>query len=344
MAGVDVEPLAVAAAETALSLFAADHGVRAVPARLAVADAVSLPVEGFPGRPDGGYDLVIGNPPFGGQLKGATRRASEERAAMKARFGTAAGAYTDRSSLFLLLALELVGEGGRVQLILPRSVLVRTRRRAGTRAPAQRGEPGRGLGGRGRIVRRRGSGVRRGGNQSGNRSHHRGLDRNGPIRRTGRRARSGNGGWGSLLAAMNGVPAVELTGPTLGTLASATAGFRQQYYGLVPFVREREEGDGMPLVTSGLIEPAELRWGRTSCRFARRRWTAPVVDHEALRAENPTVGAWSDARRRPKLLVASQTRIIEAVADPSGHLVPPRYRWCRWNPENPRDLWRVAAA
>ena len=98
LAGVDVEPLAVAAAETALSLFAAERGTQVVPAGLLVADALGLAGRSrFPQRPDAGYDLVIGNPPFGGQLKGATRLAAAERAAMKERFGTGRGAYTDRS-------------------------------------------------------------------------------------------------------------------------------------------------------------------------------------------------------------------------------------------------------
>ncbi|MFA9565716.1 MAG: hypothetical protein ACERLM_13565, partial [Acidimicrobiales bacterium] len=102
-------------------------------------------------------------------------------------------------------------------------------------------------------------------------------------------------------------------------------------------------GDGMPLVTSGLIEPAEVRWGRTSCRFARRRWAAPVVDGEALRTHDPDLGSWVDARCRPKVLVASQTRIIEAVADAAGNLVP-SVPVVSVEPEDPADLWRVAAA
>ncbi len=73
LAGVDVDPLAVAAAEAALALFAAERGTTVAPTGLLAADSLGLATEHFPLRPDAGYDLVIGNPPFGGQLKGATR-------------------------------------------------------------------------------------------------------------------------------------------------------------------------------------------------------------------------------------------------------------------------------
>ena len=75
-------PLAVAAAQTGLSLLAADHDVRAAPVGLVDADALTVPVDRFPVRPDRGYDLVIGNPPFGGQLRGPTRRGTVEQTAI----------------------------------------------------------------------------------------------------------------------------------------------------------------------------------------------------------------------------------------------------------------------
>ncbi len=53
LAGVDVEPLAVAAAEAALALFAAERGFTVAPGGLVVADALELPAGGFPLRPPG---------------------------------------------------------------------------------------------------------------------------------------------------------------------------------------------------------------------------------------------------------------------------------------------------
>ena len=48
--------------------------------------------------------------------------------------------------------------------------------------------------------------------------------------------------WGHLLAVARGVPAVEVpaTDATLGSIAELTAGFRDQYYGLVDAVIDAE--------------------------------------------------------------------------------------------------------
>ena len=343
LAGVDVEPLAVAAAEAGLALFAAERGVTLVPSGLVVADALGLPAGRFPLRPGAGYDVVIGNPPFGGQLKEVTRASADERAARKARFGGAAGAYTDRSALFLLLALELVRDGGRVQLVLPRSILV-ARDAGAVRRQVRHVASLDAV-----WVDRDGSfdaavGVcaltaTRGGGAPAT-SVAVGWDR--PAITVGQPAEHDEG-WGALLAAAAGVPSVDPDGPALGSIAAATAGFREQYYGLVPFVRERADGGGMPLVTSGLIEPAELLWGRVPCRFARRRWDAPVVDRRAVADADVTLGDWVEARRRPKILVASQTRVIEAVVDVDGRLLP-SVPVVSVEPADPANLWRVAAA
>ena len=53
---------------------------------------------------------------------------------------------------------------------------------------------------------------------------------------------------------------------TLGERARLTANFRDQYYGLVPAVVE--DGDGPPLVTSGLVDPGRCAWGRRDVTFA----------------------------------------------------------------------------
>ena len=66
---------------------------------------------------------------------------------------------------------------------------------------------------------------------------------------------------------------------------------------------------------------------------------APVVDVGELSA---SLRAWVDARRGPKLLVATQTKVIEVAVDGRGDCVPltpvielrPPEGW----------LWRVAAA
>jgi hypothetical protein len=126
------------------------------------------------------------------------------------------------------------------------------------------------------------------------------------------------------LAAGLGVPEVALSAEhgTLSEVAECTADFRDQYYGLAPYVREAADCPaGAPLITSGLIEPAACLWGRREARFSKRRWTAPVVDVDALRAD-AALTRWAAARMVPKVLLATQGRVLEAVADPGGGWLP----------------------
>lgn len=135
--------------------------------------------------------------------------------------------------------------------------------------------------------------------------------------------------WGGVLADVLGVPPVlttdnELPAARLGSLAATTAGFRQHFYGLVAGVAERTGSDDqrLPMVTTASVDPLHLRWSKTSCRFNGRRWWAPVVDLAAVAAADADVGKWFDDHCRPKLLVASQTSVVEVVVDPAGDLVP----------------------
>jgi hypothetical protein len=67
-----------------------------------------------------------------------------------------------------------------------------------------------------------------------------------------------------------------------------------------------------------------------------------VVDLAAVGATDPAVGSWLEARCRPKLLVATQTTVVEVVVDPVGDLVP-LTPLVVVEPE-PGDLWHLAAA
>jgi hypothetical protein len=106
-------------------------------------------------------------------------------------------------------------------------------------------------------------------------------------------------------------------GPAVGSVATATAGFRSQFYGVVDDVREG--GEGSPLVTAGLIDVGRSAWGERPTRIGGRRWQRPTVDVGSLGDE---VRPWFEARLVPKLLVATQTKVVEAVVDETGELLP----------------------
>jgi hypothetical protein len=267
LVALDVDPLAVAVTEAALALV----GRRAM---TVVADALTTD---WPAA-----DVVVGNPPFLGQLRAGTARTPARAAAIDAT------GYVDDAALFLRKAAR---HAPRVALLQPESIV------AAKAAAPIRAE----LGPRVRRIWV--------------------PDRplfDAAVRVVGVVLADGPGvdRWADVVADARGVPPVTLGGHgTLGERCTVTAGFRDEYYGLAPFVRER---DGAPLVTSGLIDPLACRWGTEPARYGRRRWDAPAVDVDAARAALP----WLDRQLVSKVLVATQTRVVEAVADPTGAWVP----------------------
>ncbi|UMG92687.1 N-6 DNA methylase [Nocardioides sp. TF02-7] len=261
------------------------------------------------------FDAVVGNPPFLGQLRRRTAGRSDARPA----------AYTDTSAVFLQRALELVRPGGTVALVQPLSVLAARDAGPVRRAVAERGavtdlwcSPRPVFAGTSVLTCV-------------------------PVVRVGDPGATDPDGWGRLAAPSYGIPPVRLrTGDgAVGDLAVCTADFRDQYYGLVPHVRDGGlDGSGAPLVTSGLIEPAGCEWGRRPTRFARRRLDEPVVDLAGLRAG--PLASWADARLVPKLLVAGQGRVVEAVVDERGAWLP-SVPVVSVVPSDPADLWRLLA-
>ncbi|MCB0977845.1 MAG: N-6 DNA methylase [Acidimicrobiales bacterium] len=139
----------------------------------------------------------------------------------------------------------------------------------------------------------------------------------------------------------------------LRDLVRTVAGFRDEYYGLVGHVSEADEAldaiepgeSGWPghlsaLVTSGAIDVGELLWGQKSMRFAKTRYERPVVDRTRLPPES-RAAAWAASTATPKVLVATQTRVGEAVVDETGNLLPSTPVVVAF--AAPERLWEVAA-
>ena len=298
LAGVDVDAGAVAVAVASITLLTG-----AVPSGVVVGDALA----GAPGR----FDAVVANPPFLGQLKRATARSREQAAVAEGRFGRAAAGYADTAGLFLLRCIELTRPGGRVGIILPAPMVTARdaaalRRRVGASSRVERlWSPARSDFDAGVRVIAAVVDVS--------------PSPDGPWAR---------GEW-SLLRARDAhdPPAVELRSDgVVGDRATATADFRDQFYGVAAVAVDEQtvaehtgDRDRPRLVTCGLIDPALLRWGRGPARLARRAFAHPRAELSAL---DPRLGAWAAGRLVPKLLVATQTRILEAVADPAGDLLP----------------------
>ena len=479
--GADVDPVGLAAAEVALALWA---GEAPPPGHLVAGDALARGAALWRGAPVGGFGAVVGNPPFLSQLGRATTRPAAETERLRARFGEAVRMYTDAAWLFLLLGCDLVRPGGAVTMVQPLSVVaardaaavraalgerahlhelwVEDRHRRAFAAAVQVCAPV--------LTRSTGEAAPAGPSGGGSEAQVetiRQLDGSAgdpaepeaeaspqPAAPATAGEAATDRAWADRLADAVGVPAVEIDESAcvrLGALAEVAAGFRDEYYGLVPLVREAEPpGGGHPLgdaerpaggdgeqprggegerlrdgqrpsdaerprggegerlsdgqrlgegeqpgggdaerpgggegerpgggegeqpeggegerpsegerpgvgdgearlVTTGALDWGRTSWGERPARFAKRIWNAPVVDAAAAAALDPAhpvtraVWRWLERTSGPKLLVASQTRVVELAVDPGGRWVP-SVPTLAVVPRNPDDLWLLAAA
>lgn len=295
LAGMDTDPAAVAVAIASIELLTGSP-----PANIVVGDALSSPAP-----PGGPFDVVITNPPFLGQLKRGTVRSRDEAAVLTQRFGDAAGGYADSAGLFLLRSLDLARVGGRVGIILPAPLFA-----------TRDGQPIRSQVGERSCVDRLWS-PPAAAFDAGVRVQVAILDVGGSVDGPWR-----EGAWSLLSAGGDGAeppdPALRSAG-VLGDIATVAADFRDQYYGAAAVAVDDPDGPGPRLVTCGLIDPALLRWGTRPARLSRRTWDHPRADLARL---DPRLRPWAAERLTPKVLLATQTRILEAIVDEEGDLLP----------------------
>jgi hypothetical protein len=319
--GMDLDPGAVQAARWSIHLWA---GPRLGWDRARELACVLDLIEGdalvdWPERWRGKV-VVVGNPPFASPLRSGAVPASAGR--YRTERAELLGPYADLGAIHLLHAVERAGAGSTVTLVQPQSILA-SRDTEPMRRHLDRMAPRRAL-----WVAREllfDAGVRacapvlEVGAEVGE-----GIELYcGPAARPVGRAPRGH--WTAAAADALGAPRLELpTAGTLGELVEATAGFRDEHYGLVGACREADpvagpvRGEGW-VVTVGAVDPLTAEWGRSPIRFGGRHWSRPVVDPNAL---PPKVQRWFDRLARPKILLATQAKVLEPVIDRTGRAVP----------------------
>ena len=344
--GVDIDAGAVAVAEAALALWGIDHEVEVRPLpNLSLGDGLlhELPVA----------NRVVGNPPFLNQLRSSSTHTAARRTALRERWGDLVGTYTDDAWLFIAAGLHALDTNGTLAMVQPVSVLAARYGDAVREHVAARASL---LGiwlAREQVfdaaVQVCGLVLGTGSSTAATVERRVGADFSTVPTRLDQPAPSE---WGSTAAAAMEVPEVRLlrgASRTISDLASATAGFRDQFYGFVPHVSEWDS-DVVPatharLVTVGMIDVLELGWGSRPFKFAKQSYRRPVIDLAALYAENDKLGQWVRARQRPKLLMATQTRVVEVWVDESGQAIPAT-PVVSIEPldDDPEALWLLAAA
>lgn len=324
--GIDTDATAVAVAETSLALWCLAGGEQPQALdQLGAGDGLLDPLPSV--------DLVVGNPPFLNQLAGRTARSARQRSAVRDRFANLVGPYGDTAALFLLAGAEALRPGGRMVLIQPQSILAsrdigRIREWLSDNlrlhglwhcteqvfsasvlvcAPVFEQPAGR------RVA----SALSRWSGPTVIEAEPWHLAADGSIEAAS---------WGPLVADLVGIPRVKLPPSTpIGTLAKVTAGFRDQFYGFADHTAESDADPtgAMPAaVTVGMIDPLHARWGSGVFRYAGETWERPVVDLAAVEQADANLANWATDRLQPKVLMATQTRVIEVVADPAGTQLP----------------------
>ena len=341
--GVDVDHAAVLVTEASLALWASDKYWILPTGHLAVADSLKDGTSAFDEIPVRGFSAVIGNPPFQNQLQEQTVRSLEETNNLRDRWDTTAGPYADTAGYFLLAGVSMLADDGVLLMIQPQSFLS-SADSAPIRVQLEQEMHLAGMWIGGVNIFEAGVNVCAPLFMFPQKQKELKLWEGYDVDIRESFGRSKGDSWTEIISNLSGVPSVELNGPELGEMCSATAGFRDQFYGLRDYVCEIDEcdGDWAPLITVGMIDPLRNRWGKGVFRYANQSWSEPVVDMDALQAGDPGLFKWVQDRLRPKVLVATQTKVLEVLPDPEGLFVPSTpviSVECEQD-----DVWLVAAA
>ncbi len=127
--------------------------------------------------------------------------------------------------------------------------------------------------------------------------------------------------WAVVQGSCSGLTATpSATGDRIGDLYEVTASMTAaDAYEVKPFVRDDLEGPGLKLVTTGLIDPGKCMWSAVLCRYLGVDYAAPRIDPEAPLP--PSLQRRLIRARRPKVMVAGLSKRIECFLDEAGEYV-----------------------
>jgi hypothetical protein len=272
----------------------------------------------------GGFDAVLGNPPFGNAIESKTGRGEKESHFYAASYrGLAEGAY-DRANIFFGRTIQTLKAGGALGLICPRA----TASSKGSRslrdlmyaeAPPQMlwcPDNPRLFGGASVFVclvaavrHRRPDKIRV--STSGNLTDVIFGER--PL------PHQADGTWWELIHSGSENDQIVFGETTsLGEVADMWAGCSTgTAYELNGHVVDSPDGSGPRLVTTGAIDRYKCRWGAMTIRYLKSDYLHPRwPDDDAP----PSVARARDRQRKPKILVGGLTKVIEALLDDVGDL------------------------
>ncbi|MGA1225253.1 MAG: HsdM family class I SAM-dependent methyltransferase [Phycisphaerales bacterium] len=349
--GYDIDPVAVGLARDQLMALLPARTGRTVRGRVAAAlkghvivrDA--LDGAGYAAPGGDAFDLIVGNPPFLNQLEKGTAASRADARRIAERTAGAVRRYADLASAFLVIALGELAPRGRLAFVMPQSFLSTADARPARDESLQR-------------ARVRSIWSSADSHFSAAKVRVCGLVFGKSASRTALRRAFGSGfarlsgpcsppavgdeSWAPLLAEGFGAPRVAGSRSTrsIGAFARATADFRDQYYGLRGAIEE--DGTGPRLATTRHIDLASCTWGACEVRALGVRYARPTIDPSQLHGRKGMDG-WLEARLVPKVLVSTQTKVLEAFVDARGEYAP-LVPLITVTPLGRTSLWMIAAA
>jgi methylase of polypeptide subunit release factors len=122
----------------------------------------------------------------------------------------------------------------------------------------------------------------------------------------------------AILGKLDAPPATSAVrlGQRFEVQASMTAG---DAYQIKACLRDDAKGPGLKLITTGLIDPFICKWGRVECRYLGRRYANPRIGRRQTLP--PALDRRLHKAARPKLLIAGLCNRLEAYLDAAGQCV-----------------------
>ncbi|MCA9105731.1 MAG: hypothetical protein KDA83_09915 [Planctomycetales bacterium] len=290
----------------------------------------------------GGFDVILGNPPFVNAIEGGMDRAYKRfaKATQPHLHGTA-----DLGYRFLDAALDWVNAEGRIGFVLPRaclnaSALRTTRQRAMSCCPPSR------IYAPARKDFFPGAQVYVCGLVLGHDSRCRvSLDSDPTELRWLEGEITSDNWWQRTLRIARG-EARDQTTETCDRLSDAfeigASLITRDAYDLRTSIVDREHGVGTKFITTGLIDPGSCLWGTVTCRFLKSDYRFPRVEPSA--EWTASLGRRLEKSRRPKVLVAGLSSRVEAMLDAQGDFMGSVSTYSIFHPLDDRaELERLCA-
>jgi methylase of polypeptide subunit release factors len=265
----------------------------------------------------GGFDVVVGNPPFVNAIEGGVA----ERSKPLLRFTNAyVGGTADLAYYFLATSTRMIRPGGRIGLVQPRAVL---------NAPPVRAV-------RAQLV----GSLRPNLLYAPDRSDLfdgpavfvallvLGPDRECRVSRDYDVATAswvagcieGDNWWAEMGRLLRGGKRVLWAGSIVADVFAVGASMTTaDAYDVVPSLVDQAGGLSQKLVTTGLIEPRQCLWGEINCRYLKRDYRYPRVVESGVLTKS--LRRRLENARRPKIVVAGLSKRIECFVDRQGEYI-----------------------